>query len=144
MGNGAGSNLDLDDLAASVLTPVFGRWLVGLAGVAVMSAGVLQIRLGLSAGFRHDLRRNLAPWLRTLAIVSGRIGYMALGVLSLLVGSSLLRVALEYDPSEAGGWDQALGLLARFGEGTWALGAAAAGLILYGVYFVLLVRVRAL
>jgi hypothetical protein len=144
MGNGAGSNLDLDDLAASVLTPVFGRWLVGLAGVAVMSAGVLQIRLGLSAGFRHDLRRNLAPWLRTLAIVSGRIGYMALGVLSLLVGWSLLRVALEYDPSEAGGWDEALGLLARFGEGTWALGAAAAGLILYGVYFVLLVRVRAL
>ena len=144
MGNGGGSSLDLDDLAASVLTPVVGRWLVGLAGAAVMTAGALQIRLGLTAGFRHDLRRDIPRWLRMLTTVSGRIGYMALGVLSLLVGSSLLRVALDYDPSEAGGWDEALGLLARFGEGTWALGAAAAGLILYGVYFVLLVRVRAL
>ena len=76
--------------------------------------------------------------------MSGRFGYIALGPLSLLVGSSLVRVAVEYDPSEAGGWDEALGLLSRFGEGTWALGVAAVGLILYGLYFVLLVRARAL
>ena len=77
-------------------------------------------------------------------MASGRVGYVALALLSLLVGSSLVRVALEYDPSEAGGWDEALGLLSTFGEGTWVLGAAAVGLILYGVYFILLVRVRAL
>lgn len=53
-------------------------------------------------------------------------------------------MAVEYDPSEAGGWDEALGLLSRFGEGTWALGVAAVGLILYGLYFVLSVRARAL
>jgi hypothetical protein len=139
-----GAGTSLDDLAASVLTPVVGRWLVGIAGATVMTAGVLQIRLGLIAGFRHDLRRDLAPWLRAITIVSGRFGYMALGVLSLLVGASLVRVALEYDPSEAGGWDEALGLLAGFGEGAWVLGAAAVGLILYGLYFVLLVRVREL
>lgn len=143
VGNGR-SGADLDDLAASVLTPVVGRWLLGLAGAAVVTAGVLQVRLGLIAGFRNSLRRDIAPWLRRITITSGRIGYMALGVLSLLVGASLVRVALEYDPSEAGGWDEALGLLATFGEGTWALGVAAVGLILYGVYFVLLSRVRAL
>jgi hypothetical protein len=134
----------LDDLAAAVLTPVFGRWLVGLAGAAVVIAGVLQMRLGVTAGFRHDLRRDLSPWLRRITIVSGRFGYIALGPLSLLVGLSLVRVAVAYDPSEAGGWDEALGLLSRLGEGTWALGVAAVGLILYGLYFVLLVRARAL
>ena len=139
-----GPNTDLDDLAASVLTPVVGRWLVGLAGAAVVIAGVFQIRLGVTAGFRHDLRRDLAPWWRGITIGAGRIGYVALAVLSLLVGSSLVRVALEYDPSEAGGWDQALGLLSRFGQGTWVLAAAAIGLILYGVYFILLARVRAM
>jgi hypothetical protein len=143
LGDG-GLGTGLDDLAASVLTPVFGRWLVGLAGAVVVTAAMLQIRLGLTAGFRDSLRRDISPWLRTITVASGRVGYMALGVISLLVGSSLLRVALEYDPSQAGGWDEALGLLARFGEGTWVLGAAAAGLILYGVYFVLLARVRAL
>jgi Domain of Unknown Function (DUF1206) len=139
-----GSGTDLDDLAASVLTPIVGRWLVGLAGSAVVIAGVLQMRLGITAGFRHDLRQDLSPWWRRITVASGRFGYLALGLLSLLVGSSLVRVAVEYDPSEAGGWDEALGLLSTFGEGTWVLGAAAAGLILYGVYFVLLVRVREL
>jgi hypothetical protein len=139
-----GFGTGLDDLAAKVLTPVVGRWLVGLAGVAVVTAGVFQVRLGVMAGFRHDLRNDLSHWWRKLTIVSGRFGYLALGLLSLLVGASLVRVAVEYDPSEAGGWDEALGLLSRFGEGTWVLGAAAVGLILYGVYFVLLVRTRAL
>jgi hypothetical protein len=143
LGTGA-SGTDLDDLAASVLTPVFGRWLVGLAGVAVVTAGGLQMRLGITAGFRRDLRQDLSPWWRWTTVACGRVGYVALGVLSLLVGSSLVRVALEYDPSEARGWDEALGLLSSFGEGTWVLAAAAVGLILYGMYFVLLGRVRAL
>ena len=144
LGNARGSGTGLDELAAYVLTPVAGRWLVGLVGATVMIAGVLQVRLGLTAGFRENLRRDLSKLMRAATMVSGRIGYLALGVLSLLVGSSFVRVALEYDPSEAGGWDEALGMLSTFGQGTWALGAAAAGLVLYGVYFVLLVKAKAL
>jgi Domain of Unknown Function (DUF1206) len=143
LGNG-GSGAGLDDLAARVLTPVLGRWLVGLAGACVMTAGLLQVRLGITAGFRANLRRDLSPLWRLVTVASGRVGYMALGVLSLLVGLSLVRVAVEYDPSEAGGWDEALGLLSTFGEGPWVLSAAAVGLVLYGVYFVLLVRAKAL
>ena len=45
-----GVRTGLDDLAAGVLTPVFGRWLVGLAGAAVVIAGILQMRLGVTAG----------------------------------------------------------------------------------------------
>jgi hypothetical protein len=135
---------DLDDLAASVLTPIVGRSLVGLAGAIVMTAGVLQIRLGIGAGFRDSLRKDISGFWRWLTVASGRIGYMALGVLSLLVGASLVRVGVEYDSSEAAGWDEALGLLSTLGEGTWVLGAAAVGLVAYGLYFVLLVRVREL
>lgn len=134
-----GSGASLDELAANVLTPVLGRWLVGLAGATVMTAGVLQMRLGLTGGFRDNLRSDLSRGLRLVTVASGRFGYMALGVLSLLVGSSLVRVALEYDPTEAGGWDQALSFLSGIGQGTWVLGAAAVGLILYGLYFMLLV-----
>jgi hypothetical protein len=117
---------------------------VGLAGVIVVTAGALQIRLGITAGFRKSLRRDISRSWHTATVVSGRVGYMALGVLSLLIGASLVRVAVEYDPSEAAGWDEALGLLSTFGEGTWVLGAAAVGLILYGCYFLLLVWVRQL
>jgi hypothetical protein len=134
----------LDELAAGVLTPVLGRWLVGLAGGAVIASGILQMRLGITAGFRDGLRQDLSSRWRAITLVSGRLGYLALGVLSLLVGSSLVRVAVQYDPSEAGGWDEALGFLSGLGQGTWVLGAAALGLILYGLYFVLLVRAKAL
>jgi len=109
-----------------------------------MISGILQMRLGITAGFRENLRRDLSKLMRAVTIVSGRIGYLALGVLSLLVGHSFVRVALEYDPSEAGGWVEALGVLSTLGQGAWALGAVAAGLILYGVYFVLLVKAKAL
>jgi hypothetical protein len=110
----------------------------------VMTAGVLQIRLGITAGFRDRLRKDLSRVWYALTVASGRVGYMALGVLSLLIGASLVRVAVDYDPSEAAGWDEALGLLSTLGEGTWVLGGAAVGLILYGFYFVLLLRVREL
>jgi hypothetical protein len=144
LGSGGGGGTDLDDLAASVLTPRAGRWLVGLAGGVVMFAGLLQLRLGITAGFRDSLRRGLARAERAVTVVSGSLGYVTLGVLSLLVGYSLIRVAVEYDPSEAGGWEEALRLLSGLGEGRWLLGAAAVGLILYGLYFVLLVRYREL
>jgi hypothetical protein len=138
--NGTG----LEELAATVLTPVVGRWLVGLVGAIVMTAGVLQLRLGITAGFRENLRRDLSRLERGITVVCGRIGYLALGVLSLLVGYSLVRVALDYDPSEARGWEEALELLSGIGEGRWTLTAAALGLVLYGIYFVLLARARAL
>ena len=144
LGSGGGGGTGLEDLAAFVLTPRVGRWLVGLAGAIVMASGVLQLRLGITGGFRESLRRGLGKVERAVTLVSGSVGYVTLGVLSLLVGYSLIRVAVEYDPSEAGGWDEALWLLSRLGEGLWLLGAVAIGLILYGVYFVLLVRYREL
>ena len=127
-----------------MLTPHLGRGLVGLAGAIVMVAGVLQLRLAIRAGFRDSFRRGLTALERRILVVSGRAGYASLGVLSLMVGYSLLRVAIDYDPSEARGWDEALRLLSRLGEGGWPLVVVAVGLILYGFFFVLLARYRAL
>jgi hypothetical protein len=139
-----GGGMGLDDLAATVLTPHAGRWFVGLVGAIVMTAGVLQLRLGMTGRFRDSLRAGLSKPERVVTTVSGSLGYVTLGILSLIVGYSLVRVAVDYDPSEAGGWDEALWLLFGLGEGRWMLGAAAVGLILYGIYFVLLVRYREL
>ena len=47
-------------------------------------------------------------------------------------------------PPRREGGDEALGLISKFGEGTWAAGAVAVGLMLYGVFFVLLAWVREL
>ncbi|HEY7482757.1 MAG TPA: DUF1206 domain-containing protein [Gemmatimonadales bacterium] len=144
LGRPGGDGTDVDDLAASVLTPYVGRFLVGLAGAIVMTAGLLQLRLGITGRFRESLRQNLSRLERIITGVSGSVGYVTLGCLSLIVGYSLVQVAVDYDPSQAGGWDEALWLLSGLGRGRWLLGVAAAGLSLYGLYFVLLVRYRRL
>jgi Domain of Unknown Function (DUF1206) len=144
LGNHGAGGIDSDEVAARVLTPVVGRWTVGLVGSIVMVAGVLQVRLGVTAGFRHILRRSLSTIERVVVLVCGSLGYLAFGVLSLLVGYSFVQVALQYDPSEAGGWDEALWLLDSLVEGRWLLGLVAAGLILHGFYWVFLMRYRAL
>jgi hypothetical protein len=74
----------------------------------------------------------------------GRVGYVTLGILSLMAGWSLAEVAVEYDPSDVRGWSEALWLISGIGQGRWLLAAAALGLICYGLYFVLLARYRRL
>ena len=120
-----------------------GRWLVGLVGATVMVSG--SFRCGSAS--RRDSGEPAAGPVEARARghdrqrqdrVPGARRVVAAGGLLVRAGG------LEYDPSEAGGLGEALGMLSTFGQGDWALGAAAAGLILYGVYFVLLVKAKAL
>ena len=136
--------MTLEDLAAAVLSPHIGRLGVGLVGAAVMIAGLLQLRLGVTGGFRSTLRPVRSAGWQAAILITGIFGYITLGVLSLMVGYSLVQVAVQYEPSEAGGWDEALWLLVGLAEGRWLLGLAAIGLICYGFYFVLLMRFRKL
>jgi len=136
--------LDLQHFIASVLTPHVGRVLVGLAGLIVMTAGVLQLRLGITGRFRSTLQSGLSPVARVITGGSGSLGYVTLGMLSVIAGWSLIEVAVEYDPSEASGWPEALRLLSSVDHGRWLLAAAAVGLICYGLYFVLQARYRRL
>jgi hypothetical protein len=144
LGLRGGGGLDLQHVLATVLTPHIGRALVGLAGLTVMTAGVLQLRQGVTGRFRKKLQTGRSRFARLTTSISGRVGYLTLGILSLIGGWSLVQVAVEYDPSEAGGWSEALGLLSGIGQGRWLLAAAALGLICYGLFFVLQVRYRRL
>ena len=144
LGEAGVTGAGLGDLAAEVLTPRVGRWFVGVVGGIVMTAGLLQLRFGITARFRRTLRADLSrtEWIGTVA--TGMLGYVTLGALSLLVGYSLVQVALRYDPEVARGWDEVFGFLANLPHGPWLVGAVATGLIFYGFYFVLLVRYRSL
>jgi Domain of Unknown Function (DUF1206) len=131
-------------IVAMVLTPHLGRVAVGLAGVIVMIAGLFQVRLAFNGGFRDQLGPGLSRLELAAVDVSGRLGYLTLSLLSLMVGWSLVQVAVQYDPSRVDGWRDALWLLAGMGSGRVLLAAAATGLICYGLFFVLQVRYRRL
>jgi hypothetical protein len=135
---------DVKHVVALVLTPHVGRLVVGLAGVIVMIAGVLQLRLGITGRFRNQLGSDLSRLELGAVDLSGRFGYTTLGILSEMIGWSLVQVAVQYDPSQLDGWRDALWLLSRVGSGRVLLAAAATGLICYGLFFVLQVRYRRL
>ena len=139
-----GGGLDVKKIIATVLTPHVGRVLVGLAGAIVMTAGVFQIRLAITRRFRQLLLPHLSKLVRIATVVTGTVGYVTLGVLSLITGWSLVQVAVQYDPAEVKEWEDALWLLAGLGRGRWLLTAVALGLICYGLFFVLQVRYRKL
>jgi hypothetical protein len=142
LGNPVGGG-GLDRLAARALRPHFGRWAVGLIGAVVIVASAVQLRFGAQAGFRHVLQLDrMSRTVRLAAIAVGVAGYMALSLLSALVGYFFVQVALHYDPAAAGGWSDALSFLVAFQHGRWLLGGAAAGIICYGLYFLLQVEYR--
>ena len=72
----------------------------------------------------------------------GRIGITARGFVFGVVGTFLVRAALEYDPQEARGLGGALQTLARQPLGPWLLGAVALGLVAYGLFMLSVARYR--
>jgi hypothetical protein len=128
---------------ARFLSMPYGRWLVGLAGACVVGFGLYQIYKGLRAGFRKRLKLGeLSPAKKFWATLSGRVGYMARGIVFCVVGSFLIQSARHFNPSEAKGLDAVLDTLAAWPFGPWAMGLVAAGLIAYGLYMLVEARYR--
>ena len=69
-----------------------------------------------------------------------RAGIGARGVLLVLLALGLVRAALARRASEAGGLDESLMILNTMPQGSLLLGAAAAGVLAYGVYQLLHAR----
>jgi hypothetical protein len=62
------------------------------------------------------------------------VGTTARGLVFGLVGVLLIRTAVDFDPHKARGLDGALRSLAQTDSGPWILYAAAAGLVVFGIY----------
>jgi hypothetical protein len=143
LGDRVGGATGPEELAAKILAPHFGRFVVGLFGGIMVLAGLLQVRMGVTTKFRHVMALERMSRTELFAVVAlGCMGYLALGSLSIVIGYFLSRVALLYDPDAAGGWQEALALLGSLDPGRWALGMVAAGMVSYGLFFVMLARYR--
>jgi hypothetical protein len=126
---------------AWLLTLPHGPWLVCLVGAIVIGVGVAQWVLAANARFR----RNLGPMslrAETWVVRLGRLGYLARGVVLLVIGGFLLSAGIHANPREARGIGGALHALARQPAGRWLFGAVAVGLAAYGLFVLLLARYR--
>ena len=117
---------------ATALSMPFGRWLVGAVGLCLIGTG---IAIG-SKAFKPEWEQRLAltssakGWVRPVA----RIGFVARGVVFVLIGGFLVLAAIDANPGEAHGLGGALRTLEQQPYGWALLGLTALGLLLFGAY----------
>ncbi|WP_329455476.1 DUF1206 domain-containing protein [Streptomyces sp. NBC_01497] len=135
-GSGSGaSDQQSRDVTARVMALPGGRWIVAVAGAAVVVAGVWMGVLAVLRRFHNQLRlARMSRAARTYIDVTGVAGGAARGLIVAAAGAFALDAALTYDPDRAKGFDDTLRSFAGAPAGTWLLGAVALGLALFGLY----------
>src|ERR671921_588333 len=132
-----------DDWTALLLSWPLGRALVVCAGLAVVGLGLRELYQAYKARFLKyleldEMGERATRWTERW----GRLGVAARGIVFCVVGSFLVRAALEHDPQEARGLGGALQTLAQQPFGAWLLGAVALGLVAYGLFMLSVARYR--
>ena len=134
LGPGAGSSSSHRSTAGVFAWPA-GTWLVGIAGAIVIGVGLYQGYRAVSKDFLRDSKtEQMSPRVREWIEWIGAFGHLARMVVFALVGTFLIKAAVEYNPNKAVGLDGALAKIADASYGPFLLAIVAAGLIAFGVY----------
>jgi hypothetical protein len=120
---------------AGVLAHPAGRWLIALAGLAVVAIGVGLLVYGAKKKFERRLKiGQMSRQTRQIAVRLGQFGYIAKGVAFGIAGILLASAALKRDAQESRGLDAALRSLVGKPYGTVLLIVIAIGFAAFGVY----------
>jgi hypothetical protein len=123
---------------SSVMAMPWGRYAVGILGLAALAGGLYQIYLGLNADFDRQFQ-TYALSAKEVKLVTdiGRFGTIARGVVFALVGVLITLAAYHANPKQPTGMDSALATLLHQPYGIWLLAVIAVGLIAFGFYSML-------
>jgi len=143
LGSGGGGGGSPDDWTATLMSQPLGRWLVVVAGVGIVGAGLYQFYKAHKADFRDELKTGeMSLREKRWTTHAGRLGYAARGIVFGMISVFLVQAAIKADPDEARGLGGALETLARQPFGPYVLGAVAAGLVAFGAFMFVMARYR--
>ncbi len=109
----------------------WGRWIVGIAGVCVIGAGIYYFIKGYKEKYRSKIRLTRMTERLNPAM---KAGLYAHGVVVVLIGIFLFWAAWTYDASEAGGLADAFRTIREAAFGRILLGLVALGLLGFAVF----------
>jgi MFS family permease len=122
-------------VTAEVLQWPGGRLLVGAVGIGIVVAALWHTKQAFTLGFERRLDMDEVsdaqrPFVRAVGVAGmlGRFGAFA------AIGWFVVQAALQFDPDEPLGLDQALHEVAAEPWGTWMVGAVGAGLLCWGLF----------
>jgi hypothetical protein len=118
---------------ATVLSWPGGDWLVMLAGVIIVGAGLYQIYRAYSGRFQKDVNASRLPaGQQQLVYRTGQVGFTARGIVLGLIGYFFVQAGRQSRAGAVGSTDEAFDLLATMGPAV--LGVVAAGLVAFGLH----------
>jgi hypothetical protein len=123
---------------SKIMSYPMGEWIVGIAGLVIIGAGIYQIYLGVSRKFMKHIKLYRADFHDGFE-KAGMIGYAARGLVFSIIGYFLVRAAIDSNPKEADGTREAFDFL-QHNFGNLLMGIVALGLIAYGIF--MFVRAR--
>ncbi|GGS08923.1 membrane protein [Streptomyces humidus] len=143
-GSGGGSSDEQSrDVTARVLGLPGGQWIVGVAGVGIVVAGLWIGARAVMRSYHKKLRLGeMSPRVRRLVDVTGVGGGAARGLVFAAAGVFAVRAAVEYEPDRAKGLDDTLRSFAGTPAGPGLLACVAAGLVLFGLFSFAMARWR--
>ena len=122
-----------------------GRFLVTIAGVAIIIGGVYLIVRGVTTKFEEELQTGqMSPVARRIVVVLGVVGSIGRGVVFALLGVLLIKAAADYDPNEAQGVDGTLRTIAEQSYGQVLLVLTGVALLAFAAYSMAEARYRRL
>jgi hypothetical protein len=121
------------NLAGTVMSHTGGRWLVALAGLALVAVGLVMVREGWSAKFMRYFG-HLPSELRRSVVLLGRVGTVARGIVFAVTGILVIAAAWTATAAKAGGIDQAFKTLLAQPYGTVLVAGLGLGLVVFGIY----------
>lgn len=129
-------------LVATALGLPFGRWIVVAAAMCIAGYALYQVYRALSGKFLNRLSFSGATittrrWTERL----GRFGILARAVVFAVIGGLVARAGWTWDPSQAGGVERSLDVIARE-QGGYVFILVAVGLIAYGLFEIATARFR--
>ena len=122
-----------------------GRFLVTIAGVAIIIGGLYLLVRGVTTKFEKKLETSrMSPTTKRVVVVLGVVGSIGRGVVFGLLGLLLIKAAADYDPNEAQGLDGTLRTIVQQSYGEILLVLTALALFAFAAYSMAEARYRRL
>lgn len=128
---------------AKVLSWPMGQGIVGAIGIGVIGIGMAFFYRTCKADFRKHLQLGtINPKLRGMMIAIGRAGFLARGIIFVLIGGYAIQAAYEFDANKVQTSEETLETIKQQPYGPGLLALVAVGLMAYGVHMGLQARYR--
>ncbi|MFD9503060.1 DUF1206 domain-containing protein [Streptomyces sp. NPDC060035] len=135
-GSGSGStDRQTDDVTARALEWTGGQWIVGIAGAAVVGAGLWIAFRALTHKYRKHLKMSeMTKKVRQAVDFCGMFGGVVRGIVFATAGGFAVAAAVRHEPGRAKGMDDTLRSFTETPAGPWLLALIALGLAAFGVF----------